>query len=124
MFPATPPTRARRRMTHRLLQLALIIIEWTSFHAHRVFLGRRLPRKDRSASTLGDVRSGGNIIPRRRRTVSRHRGIRDIDLPLLGALGLLGPLVDPSEEYIGTFHVCRPLFGLNTHFRSSRSYNH
>ena len=39
MFPATPPSRARHRMTHRLLRLALIIIGVDVVNAHRVLLG-------------------------------------------------------------------------------------
>ncbi|KAH3808602.1 hypothetical protein DPMN_136959 [Dreissena polymorpha] len=39
MFPATPPPRACRRMTYRLLRLALIIIGVDVVHAHRVFVG-------------------------------------------------------------------------------------
>ncbi|KAH3749820.1 hypothetical protein DPMN_184335 [Dreissena polymorpha] len=110
MFPATPPPRARRRMTHRQLQLALIIIGGDVVHAHRVFLGVDCLVKSDHASALGDVRSG-NIIPSAAEQCLGIAGIRDIDLPLLGALGLLGPLVDPSLRNLLTpFHVCRPLF--------------
>ncbi|KAH3737503.1 hypothetical protein DPMN_044096 [Dreissena polymorpha] len=54
VFPATPPPRARRRMTHRLLQLALIIIGVDVVHAHRVFLGVDCLVKSDHASALGD----------------------------------------------------------------------
>ncbi|KAH3812718.1 hypothetical protein DPMN_141156 [Dreissena polymorpha] len=110
MFPATPPPRARRRMTHRLLLLALIIIGVDVVYAHRVFLGVDVLVKSDHASALGDVRSG-NIIPSAAEQGFGIAGIRDIDLPLLGALGLLGPLGDPSQRNLVTpFHVCRPLF--------------
>ncbi|KAH3738880.1 hypothetical protein DPMN_045523 [Dreissena polymorpha] len=110
MFPATPPPRARRRMTHRLLQIALIIIGGDVVNAHRVFLGVDCLVKSDHASARGDVRSG-NIIPSAPEQCLGIAGVRDIDLPLLGALGLLGPLVDPSLRNLLTpFHVCRPLF--------------
>ncbi|KAH3772263.1 hypothetical protein DPMN_173601 [Dreissena polymorpha] len=110
MFPTTPPPRARRRMTHRLLQIALIITGGDVVHAHRVFLGVDCLVKSDHASARGDVRSG-NIIPSAAEQCLGVAGIRDIDLPLLGALGLLGPLVDPSLRNLLTpFHVCRPLF--------------
>ena len=97
-------------MTHRLLQLALIIIGGDVVHTHRVFLGVDYLVKSDHASALGDVRSG-NIIPSAAEQCLGIAGIRDIDLPLLGALGLLGPLVDPSLRNLLTpFHVCRPLF--------------
>ena len=116
MFPATPPPRARHRMTHRLLRLALIIIGVDVVHAHRVFLGVDLLVKSDHASARGDAPSG-NIIPSVAEQCLGIAGIRDIDLPLLGALGPLGPLGDPSlRNLVGLY------FGLNTHF--SRSYNH
>ncbi|KAH3886869.1 hypothetical protein DPMN_010882 [Dreissena polymorpha] len=62
MFPATPPPRARRRMTRGLLQLALIIIGLDVVHAHRVFLRVDCLVKSDHASALGDVRLE-NIIP-------------------------------------------------------------
>ncbi|KAH3821681.1 hypothetical protein DPMN_123448 [Dreissena polymorpha] len=109
MFPTTPPPRARRRMTHRLLQIALIITGGDVVHAHRVFLGVDCLVKSDHASARGDVRSG-NIIPSAAEQCLGVAGIRDIDLPLLGALGLLSPLVDPSLRNLLTpFHVCRPL---------------
>ncbi|KAH3876829.1 hypothetical protein DPMN_000679 [Dreissena polymorpha] len=110
MFPATPPPRARRRMTYRLLQIALIIIGGDVVYANRVFLGVDCLVKSDHASARGDVRSG-NIIPSAAEQCLGIAGIKDIDLSLLGALGLLGPLVDPSLRNLLTpFHVCRPLF--------------
>ncbi|KAH3863963.1 hypothetical protein DPMN_026971 [Dreissena polymorpha] len=78
MFPATPPSRARRRMTH-LLQQALIII------GGDVVLCVDCLVKSDHASALGDVRSG-SIIPSAAEQCLGIAGIRDIDLPLLGAL--------------------------------------
>ncbi|KAH3799799.1 hypothetical protein DPMN_153415 [Dreissena polymorpha] len=111
MFPATPPPRACRRMTHRLLQLALIIIGVDVDHAYLVFLGVDFLVKSNHASLLGDVQLG-NIIPSAaEQCLGIIAGIRDIDLPLLGTLGLLGPLGDSSLRNLVTpFHVCRPLF--------------
>ncbi|KAH3695782.1 hypothetical protein DPMN_083241 [Dreissena polymorpha] len=110
MFPATPQPRACRRMTHRLLQLALIIIGVDVVHAQRVFLGVDCLVKSDHASALGDVRSG-NIIPSAAEQCLGIAGIRDIDLPLLDAPGPLGPLGYPSLRNLLTpFHVCRPLF--------------
>ena len=109
MFPAIPPPRARHRMTHRLLRLALIIIGVDVVHAHRVHLGVDFLVKSDHASALGDVPSG-NIIPSVAEQCLGIAGIRDVDLPLLGALGPLGPLGDPYLRNLVTpLHVCRPL---------------
>ena len=110
MFPATPPPRARHRMTHRLLRLALIIIGVDVVNAHRVLLGVDILVKSDHASALVDVPSG-NIIPSVAEQYLGIAGIRDVDLPLLGALGPLGPLGDPYLRNLVTpFHVCRPLY--------------
>ncbi|KAH3695474.1 hypothetical protein DPMN_082934 [Dreissena polymorpha] len=81
MFPTTPPPRARCRMTHRLLQIALIITGGDVVHAHRVFLGVDCLVKSDHARARGDVRSG-NIIPSAAKQCLGVAGIRDIDLPL------------------------------------------
>ncbi|KAH3808544.1 hypothetical protein DPMN_136901 [Dreissena polymorpha] len=106
MFPATPPPRVRRRMTHRLLRLALIIIGVDVVHAHRVFLGVDLLVRA-ITPLLWETFHQETPFP----ALKSVSGIRDIDLPVLGALGSLGPLCDPSLRNLVTpFHVCRLLF--------------
>ena len=97
MFPATPPPPARRRMTHRLLRLALIIIGVDVVHAHRVLFSVDFLVKSDHASALGDVPSG-NIIPSVAEQCLGIAGIRNIAAPHEGALGPRSPWWSSSDS--------------------------
>ncbi|KAH3887751.1 hypothetical protein DPMN_011770 [Dreissena polymorpha] len=108
MFPATPPPRARRRMTHCLLQIALIIIGGDVVHAHRVFLGVDCLVKSDHASARGDVRSG-NIIPSATEQclgVARDKGHRPSSIRRSRTPG--SPSRSFSEESIDTLPCAVP----------------